>query len=84
MPTITLADGNNINFPNKVTGLQIAEKISKSLAKQAVVIQVDGQLKDLNYIIDKDCTVKMPELNTAVETFLYQKFYDPSRSYKFQ
>ena len=59
MPTITLADGNNINFPNKVTGLQIAEKISKSLAKQAVVIQVDGQLKDLNYIIDKDCTVKI-------------------------
>ena len=59
MPTITLADGNNINFPNKVTGLQIAEKISKSLAKQAVVIGVDGQLKDLNYIIDKDCTVKI-------------------------
>ena len=59
MPTITLADGNNINFPNKVTGLQIAEKISKSLAKQAVVIRVDGQLKDLNYIIDKDCTVKI-------------------------
>ena len=35
MPIITLPDGNNIDFPNKVTGLEVAEKISKSLAKQA-------------------------------------------------
>ena len=33
MPIITLPDGNNIDFPNKVTGLEVAEKISKSLAK---------------------------------------------------
>ncbi len=59
MPTITLPDGNNLDFPNKVTGLQIAEKISKSLAKQAIVIGVDGQLKDLDYVIDKDCSVKI-------------------------
>ncbi len=59
MLTITLPDGNNLNFPDKVTGLQIAEKISKSLAKQAVIIGVDGQLKDLNYVIDKDCAVKI-------------------------
>ena len=38
MPIITLPDGNNIDFPNKVTGLEVAEKISKSLAKQAMVI----------------------------------------------
>ena len=36
MPIITLPDGNNIDFPNKVTGLEVAEKISKSLAKQAM------------------------------------------------
>jgi threonyl-tRNA synthetase len=59
MPNIILPDGNNLDFPDKVTGLQIAEKISKSLAKQAVVIGVDGQLKDLDYVIDKDCKVKI-------------------------
>ena len=59
MPIITLPDGNNINFPNKITGLQIAEKISKSLAKQAMVISVDGVLKDLDHSIDKDCSVKI-------------------------
>ena len=46
MPTITLPDGNNLEFPNTTTGLQVAEKISKSLAKQAIVVAVDGQLKD--------------------------------------
>ena len=57
MPLITLPDGNTIEFPNKVTGLEVAEKISKSLSKQASIISVDGELKDLNHIIDKDCSV---------------------------
>ena len=59
MPIITLPDGNNLEFPNKVTGLEVAEKISKSLAKQAMVIAVDGELKDLNFVIDTNCTVKI-------------------------
>jgi threonyl-tRNA synthetase len=59
MPIITLPDGNNLVFSNEVTGLDIAEKISKSLAKQAMIIAVDGELKDLNFVIDKDCTVKI-------------------------
>ena len=59
MPNITLPDGKNLNFPDKVTGLEIAEKISKSLAKQAMVISVDGELKDLDYIIEKNCSVKI-------------------------
>ena len=59
MPTITLPDGNNLDFPNKVTGLEVAEKISKSLAKQAMVIGINGELKDLDFVIDKDCSVKI-------------------------
>ena len=59
MPIITLPDGNNIDFPNKVTGLEVAQKISKSLAKQAMVISVDGELKDLDFLIENDCSVKI-------------------------
>ncbi|WP_435151096.1 threonine--tRNA ligase [Candidatus Pelagibacter bacterium nBUS_44] len=59
MPTITLPDGNNLTFPDKVTGLDVAEKISKSLAKQAMVISVDGDLKDLDFLIEKDCSIKI-------------------------
>jgi len=59
MPIIKLPDGNDINFSKKVTGFEVAEKISKSLSKQASIISVDGELKDLNHIIDKDCSVKI-------------------------
>ena len=59
MPIITLPDGNNLTFPDKVTGLDVAEKISKSLAKQAMVISIDGDLKDLDFLIKKDCSIKI-------------------------
>ena len=59
MPTITLPDGKNIEFPKEVTGLDIVEKISKSLSKQALIMSVDGELKDLYFSIKKDCTVKI-------------------------
>ena len=41
MLTITLPDGNNLKFSKAVSGLEVAEKISKSLAKQAMVISID-------------------------------------------
>ena len=59
MPLITLPDGNSIDFPNKVTGLEVAEKISKSLSKQATIISVNEELKDLSFVIDEDCSVKI-------------------------
>jgi len=59
MPTITLPDGNSLSFPKKVTGIEVAEKISKSLAKQALVMSVDEELKDLYFSINKDCLVKI-------------------------
>ena len=59
MPTITLPDGKNLNFSGEVSGLEIAEKISKSLFKQALIMSVDGELKDLYFSINKDCNVKI-------------------------
>ena len=59
MPIITLPDGNNLNFPKKVTGLEVAEKISKSLAKEAMVISIDNELKDLDTVMDNDCSIKI-------------------------
>ncbi len=59
MPIITLPDGKNLDFSKKVTGLEIAEKISKSLAKQAMIMSVNGELKDLDFIIEDNCSVKI-------------------------
>ena len=58
MPIIKLPDGKNLSFLNKVTGLEVAEKISKSLSKQALVISIDGELRDLSYSIENDCSIK--------------------------
>ena len=42
MLNITLPDGNKLNFEKKVTGLEIAEKISKSLLKKCFIMSVNG------------------------------------------
>jgi len=59
MPNITLPDGKKLNFEKSVTGSEVAEKISKSLAKQALIMSVNGELKDLYSTIDKDSSVKI-------------------------
>ena len=59
MPIITLPVGKNFDFPKKVNGYEIAEKISKSLAKNAMVMSVDGELKDLDFEIEKNCSIKI-------------------------
>ena len=59
MPNITLPDGKKLSFNEKVTGKKIVEKIGKSLAKEALVMSVDGNLKDLSFEIEKDSKVKI-------------------------
>ena len=59
MPIIKLPDGKDLTFQSKVTGLEVAEKISKSLSKQALVMSIDGELKDLSEIIENDCSIKI-------------------------
>tara|TARA_B100000427_G_scaffold150072_1_gene124894 strand:- start:117 stop:857 length:741 start_codon:yes stop_codon:yes gene_type:complete len=59
MPNIKLPDGKKIQFTKSISGFEIAEKISKSLAKDACVISVNGELKDLSFDINEDAQVKI-------------------------
>ena len=59
MPNITLPDGKKINFDKAVTGVDICEKISKSLSKNALIMSVNGELKDLYFNIEEDSSVKI-------------------------
>jgi threonyl-tRNA synthetase len=59
MPNIKLPDGKKIPFSKKIDGFEIANTISKSLAKDACVMSVDGKLKDLSFVIDLDADVKI-------------------------
>ena len=47
MVTISLPDGAKRDFPEGATGAAVAEAISKSLAKKAVAMRVNGVLCDL-------------------------------------
>ncbi len=59
MPNIKLPDGKKIPFTKKIDGYEIATKISKSLAKDACVMSVNGILKDLSSSIESDSEVKI-------------------------
>ena len=59
MPDIKLSDGKKIPFSKKIDGFEIANKISKSLAKDACIMSVDGELKDLSFSITKSVKVKI-------------------------
>ncbi len=59
MLTIKLPDGSKREFKSPVTGEFIANEISKSLAKEAVAVSVDGEFWDLSRDITTDASVEV-------------------------
>ena len=59
MISITLPDNSIREFPAPLTGQIIAESISKSLAKAALAIKVDGVLKDLYLPIENNARIEI-------------------------
>lgn len=59
MINIKLKYGDIIEFPDGITGLDIAKKLSSNLAKQAVAIKIDGKVSDLRAEINSDCSVEI-------------------------
>jgi threonyl-tRNA synthetase len=59
MPQIQLLDGKKIPFTKSINGFDLTKKISKSLEKSALIMEVDGQLKDLSHEIKKDSSVRI-------------------------
>lgn len=51
---ITLKDGSVLSFDAPVTAIEVAKSISESLARNAVCAKVNGELKDLSFVLDKD------------------------------
>ena len=59
MPQIKLLDGKKISFTKSISGFDLSKKISKSLEKSALIMEVDGKLKDLSHEITKDSNVRI-------------------------
>lgn len=56
---ISFPDGNVREFPEGVRGAEIASSISEGLARNALAIEVNGQVWDLSRPIKEDCTVRI-------------------------
>ena len=59
MPQIQLLDGKKVKFEKSINGFDLIKKISKSLEKIALIMEVDGNLKDLSHQITKDARVRI-------------------------
>jgi threonyl-tRNA synthetase len=59
MIQLTFPDNSSRAFPAGITGREIAEGISKSLAKKAVAMTLDGKLRDLSDKIEADARIEI-------------------------
>jgi threonyl-tRNA synthetase len=56
---ITLPDGSVREYPQGVTGHEIAKSISEGLARVSLAIEVNGEVRDLSRTIDTDAAIKI-------------------------
>ncbi|MBV9199027.1 MAG: TGS domain-containing protein, partial [Alphaproteobacteria bacterium] len=54
---VTLPDGKRLEFAGPVGGGEIAAAIGRGLAKAAVAVRVDGQVRDLATVIDHNASI---------------------------
>ena len=55
--TITFPDGNEKHYPKGTTGREVAESISKGLAREALSITLDGEIMEMSRPIEHDGTI---------------------------
>jgi len=66
MIKITLPDGTVLDKNAGITGMEIAESISSGLAKQSIVVELNGNLRDLSFPINTDSELKILKKDSDV------------------
>jgi len=56
---VTLKDGSIREFNEGTTILEVAQNISPGLAKAVVAGEVDGEVRDLSFKLEKDCSLNL-------------------------
>lgn len=67
MVKVTLKDGAVLEVEQGSSIIDIAKKISEGLARVATCGEVDGEIKDLRYEINKDCTLNIHTFESSIE-----------------
>ena len=61
--TITFPDKNSKEVQKGISGLAIAEQISKSLSKEAIAFSINDEINDLSRKVEKDSRIKILKRN---------------------
>lgn len=67
MIKVTLKDGSIIEVEQGASVLDVAKKISEGLARMATCGEVDGEVKDLRYVLEKDCSLNICTFESSLE-----------------
>ena len=67
MIKITLKDGSVKEIENQMSILDVAKSISEGLARMATAGEVDGEVKDLRYVVEKDCSLNILTFESSLE-----------------
>ena len=63
MLKITLKDGSKIEIEKGAKIIDVAQKISEGLARNATCGEINGEIKDLRYEIQEDCDLVIHTFN---------------------
>lgn len=63
MINISLKDGSVMQVDGGLSVLDVAKKISEGLARIALCAEINGEIKDLRYIINEDCKLNILTFN---------------------
>ena len=58
MPVVTLPDGSTRVYDHPVPASQVASDIGPGLAKASIGVRLNGDLRDLATVIDRDCKIQ--------------------------
>ncbi len=67
MIKVTLKDGSIIEVEQGASVLDVAKQISEGLARMATCGEVDGDVKDLRYVLEKDCALNIHTFESSLE-----------------
>ena len=67
MIKITLKDGSVKEIEKPMQLLDIAKSISDGLARMATCGEVDGEVKDLRYVVEKDCSLNILTFDSSLD-----------------
>ena len=67
MIKVTLKDGSIIEVEQGASILDVAKKISEGLARMATCGEVDGEVKDLRYSLEEDCSLNICTFESSLE-----------------